>query len=113
MMDLKVKAYFEKIPEPSLEKLMKLRDLVFRLCPQIHEKMGYGIPSYYLKHPILHIAAFKTHIGVYPGSEAIVAFKEELSPYKTSEGTIRIPLSEEIPFGLIEKIIRFNLERDN
>jgi uncharacterized protein YdhG (YjbR/CyaY superfamily) len=46
---------------------------------------------------------------------AIEAFKDELSGYELSKGTIRFPLNKPIPFALVKKIVLFrvkeNLER--
>jgi len=38
------------------------------------------------------------------------AFRQELSPYKISKGTIRFPLSEAVPVQLIARIAKFRSE---
>jgi uncharacterized protein YdhG (YjbR/CyaY superfamily) len=37
----------------------------------------------------------------------VMAFKDQLAPYKVSKGTIRFPLSEPVPVKLIERIAKF------
>jgi uncharacterized protein YdhG (YjbR/CyaY superfamily) len=59
---------------------------------------------------LVHFAAFKNHIGFFPTPSGIVAFKKELSGYKTSKETIQFPLDKPIPFDLVEKITAFRAE---
>jgi uncharacterized protein YdhG (YjbR/CyaY superfamily) len=40
----------------------------------------------------------------------MTAFKDELSSYKVSKGTIRFPLSEPVPAKLIERIAKFRVK---
>ena len=54
-------------------------------------------------HNILHFAASKKHIGLYPGPEAVVEFSQELKNYKTDKGTIRIPYGK-VDTELIKRI---------
>jgi uncharacterized protein YdhG (YjbR/CyaY superfamily) len=52
------------------------------------------------------------HIGFYPGSLAIEAFKKELSSFKTSKGTVQFPLDTPIPFDLVKKIVEFGVRNN-
>src|SRR5205085_1673015 len=48
----------------------------------------------------------------YPVNDALVAaFKDELSHYDLSKGTIRFPLSDPVPVNLIERIAKFRLRQ--
>jgi uncharacterized protein YdhG (YjbR/CyaY superfamily) len=60
----------------------------------------------------VHFAAFKNHIGFYPTSSGVAAFKKELSQYELSKGTVRFPLDEPIPFDLVKKIVKYRV-REN
>jgi uncharacterized protein YdhG (YjbR/CyaY superfamily) len=46
---------------------------------------------YYGKTFLLGFAAFKKHIGFYPGAEALNNFNPRLYRYKISRGTIQFP----------------------
>ena len=49
----------------------------------------------------MYLAAWKEHYSLYPASDALVAaFKGALTPYRTSKGTLRFPLSEPVPAKL-------------
>lgn len=92
-------------------KLMIIRSEVKSLVPQAVEKISYGIPTFFLTQNIFHFAAFQAHIGLYPGATAIEALATELEGYKTSKGTIQIPLSQDPPLALIRKLVNFNLQQ--
>ena len=53
---------------------------------------------------LIHFAANKRHIGLYPGEEAVAAFAEQLKDYKTSKGTIQFPYAKPLPLELIAEI---------
>jgi uncharacterized protein YdhG (YjbR/CyaY superfamily) len=49
------------------------------------------MPTFWRGRNLIHFAAFKRHIGIYPGAEAMVFFKPRLYRYKTSKGAIQFP----------------------
>ncbi len=51
-------------------------------------------PTFVLNGNLIHFAGYQNHIGLYPGSKAIEEFKDELSGYKTSKGTVQFPLDK-------------------
>lgn len=61
---------------------------------------------------IIHMAAFKKHIGLYPLPEAIEEFQDALASYHTSKGAIQFPPfgSALPPLDVIERIIQFRLD---
>ena len=64
------------------------------------------MPTWWQGHNIIHFAAQKKHIGLYPGPEAVVQFAEKLDQagYKYSKGSIQIPYSDDLPLNLIAEI---------
>jgi len=66
--------------QKSLRQSGQLREKL-HLRPK--EAISYGIPTLKLKGNLVHFAGYRSHIGFYPGSKAMVAFKKELSHYKT------------------------------
>ena len=64
------------------------------------------MPTWWSGHNIIHFAAQKKHIGLYPGPEAVAFFSEKLDAYmfKYSKGSIQIPYSDELPLPLISEI---------
>ena len=107
--------YIATFPESIREILQKIRHAIRESAPQAQEAISYRIPTFKLNGNLVHFAAFKDHIGFFPTSSGVEAFKEELSGYDTSKGTIRFPLDKPIPLDLIRKIVKSrvkeNLER--
>jgi uncharacterized protein YdhG (YjbR/CyaY superfamily) len=107
--------YIAGFPHEVQEILEKFREAIRKGSPDAEETISYQIPAFTLKGNLVHFAAFKKHIGFYPRTTAIEKFKNELSVYEGSTGTVRFQLDKPIPFPLISKIVRFrvkeNLER--
>jgi uncharacterized protein YdhG (YjbR/CyaY superfamily) len=61
---------------------------------------------------LVHFAAFAKHIGFFPGSSGVEAFRDRLGDYDTSKGTIRIPFDKPLPLDLISDIVKFRLEEN-
>ncbi|HIJ08319.1 TPA: hypothetical protein HA274_03090, partial [Candidatus Bathyarchaeota archaeon] len=76
------------------------------------EVITYGMPAYRLSGILLYFASLNKHIGFYPTSSGVEAFREELSDYETSKGTIRFPLNKPIPLELVTKIVKFRVDEN-
>jgi uncharacterized protein YdhG (YjbR/CyaY superfamily) len=70
------------------------------------------MPAFKLNGILVYFAAFKNHIGFFPTASAVEAFKEELSDYETSKGTIRFPLTTPIPYDLVRKMVRYRVKEN-
>lgn len=111
-MNAEIKNYIEKFPDDVQEILFKMRDIVFEEVPEATEKLGYGMPGFYLhKKPLVYFAAYKNHIGFYATPNGHEHFKEELSKFKQGKGSVQFSLKEEIPYDLIRKIVIFRKEK--
>lgn len=112
---VKYKNIDEYINFQSLEVrsvLMKLRLLINKLAPECREDIKYGMPTFVLKGNLIHFAAYKSHIGLYPSPGPIEKFAKELSEYKTSKGAIQFPINKDLPWELIERIIKYRIEEN-
>lgn len=89
--------------------LNKVRRTIRKAAPQAEETIKYRIPTYVLNGNLVHFAAYKSHIGFYPTSSGIEAFKNELANYKSAKGSVQFPLAEPIPLNLIEKIVKYRV----
>ncbi len=100
--------YLLGFPEEVKSKLEKLRQVIKKAAPGTTEAITYAIPTLKLDGKnLVHFAGYKTHIGFYPGSGAIEAFKKELAGYNISKGTVQFPLDKPIPAGLVSSIVKF------
>lgn len=102
--------YIKSFPKDVQNDLMLLRSTIKKLVPKGEEAIRYGMPTIRLNNKnLLHFAAHEKHIGFYPTPGPIVAFKKELTKYKTSKGAIQFPLGKSLPTALVSKIIKYRL----
>lgn len=101
--------YIEACPADQQAMLQQMRDIIRENVPAAEETISYGVPTFKLNGYLIHFASAKRHIGLYPGTSAIEAFKEKLATYKTFKGTIHLPLDQELPVSLIEHILHFRV----
>ena len=92
-------------------RLNEVRAILKKALPEAEECISWSMPTYRKGRNIIHFAAFKKHIGVYPGGEATEKFAEELAEYDTSKGTIRLPYDRELPEDLLVRIARWCYEK--
>jgi uncharacterized protein YdhG (YjbR/CyaY superfamily) len=91
--------------------LKAVRETIRAAAPDATEKISWRMPTYWQVENLIHFAAFKKHIGLYPGGEATTAFAERLTGYKTSKGAIQLPLSKPVDHGLIADIVRWRVKQ--
>jgi uncharacterized protein YdhG (YjbR/CyaY superfamily) len=104
--------YIATFPEEVQTVLQKLRQAIRDSAPEAKEAISYQMPAFKLNGTLVWFAAFKNHIGFYPTSSAIKAFKEKLSSYEVSKGTIRFPIDKPIPFELVKEIVKFRVKQN-
>ncbi|MMZ67413.1 hypothetical protein D3C76_979600 [compost metagenome] len=74
-----------------------------------NEKISYQLPTFALHGNLVHFAAYKGHIGFYPGPSGISAFLDELSVYKNAKGSVQFPIDQQLPYELITRIVQFRV----
>lgn len=104
-----IDAYLKGYPAHTQALLGQIRSLVHTLAPEATEAIGYGIPTFKLNGNLVHFAGYEHHVGFYPGAQAIEVFKDKLTKYNCSKGTIQFPLDAPLPLELIREIVEFRL----
>lgn len=96
---------------PSVQTLLKkMRQTIKKAAPKAKETISYNIPTFTVNaKKLVWFAAFKSHIGFYPGAAAIKTFKKEMSPYKTAKGSVQFPFDEPLPLDLVTRIVKSRL----
>jgi len=102
--------YIALFPDEIQEILTKIRNIIKENAPEASEKISYQMPTYFLNGNLIHFAAFKHHIGLYPTPTGIDAYKEELSKYKGAKGSVQFLLDQPIPYDLIKRIVIYRVE---
>ena len=96
--------YIAAQDESIQPRLNDIRSVLRAALPEAEERISWSMPTYWKGRNIIHFAASKKHLGIYPGDEAVAEFEEELADYDVSKGTIRIPYDKELPAELIKSI---------
>lgn len=103
--------YIADFPTDVQEILQQIRATIKEAAPEAGEKISYGMPTFTLKGNLIHFAAFKNHIGLYPTPNGIEEFKEELSVYKGAKGSVQFPIDKPMPLALITRIVKFRVKK--
>ena len=107
-----IDAYIRMFPPEVQVMLSSLRQTIREAAPEAEETISYQMPTFKQNGALVHFAAYKKHIGFYPTPSGIEAFKEELSAYERSKGTVRFPLDKPLPLDLVSEIVKFRV-REN
>jgi uncharacterized protein YdhG (YjbR/CyaY superfamily) len=96
---------------PEIQSILEeVRSTIRKAAPKAEEKISYRMPTFTLMGNLIHFAAFKNHIGLYPpvkGDEKLMA---AIAPYRNERGNLRFPLDEPIPYKLIGRIVKLRVK---
>ncbi len=106
-LDNTIDAYIAEQPESVQPLLNQVRDTIRTAIPEAEERISWRMPTFWKKQNIIHFAAFKNHIGIYPGAEAVAHFADRLTDYKNSKGAIQFPFQKPLPLDLIAEIAKW------
>jgi len=104
-----IDSYIRGFPKETQIILEAVRTVIQKAAPEAEEAISYGIPTFKLNGNLVHFGGFKKHIGFFPTSSGVSAFKKELHGYKTAKGTIQFPLDTPMPLALIRKITKYRV----
>ncbi len=96
--------YIEGQEEAVRPRLHEIRAVIREAIPEAEETISWSMPTYRKGRNIIHFAAARKHVGLYPGEEAVARFAEELAGYEVSKGTIRLRYDRPLPADLIRRI---------
>ncbi len=89
-----------------------IRETIHESVPGAGETIAYQMPTITFDgRSLVHFAAWKKHIGLYPLPEVDDDLERELLPYATGKGTANFPLDRPIPYALIGRIVTRLLEQ--
>jgi len=107
-----IDTYIALQPINVRETLEIMRHTISTVAPKAEEVISYGMPAFKYHGMLVYFAAFKNHIGFYPTASGILAFQEDLSPYKNAKGSVQFPLDRPLPLALIKKIVKFRVKEN-
>ena len=103
--------YIEEQVDDAKPFLNEVRQILRSALPEAEERISWSMPTFWKGRNIIHFAASKKHLGLYPGGEATEVFADRLVSYDVSKGTIRLPYDKPLPKELIAEIAVWCYER--
>ena len=105
-----VDAYIAACP-PEVRKILKaIRVTIRKAAPGVEERISYRMPTFRLDRDIVHLGAFKEHIGFFPPVRD-AELQSRIRPYRGEKGNLRFPLDQPIPYDLIADIVTARAEQ--
>jgi uncharacterized protein YdhG (YjbR/CyaY superfamily) len=106
-----VNAYLAKLPADKRAALQRLRKMIHTVLPRAEETISYGIPAVRVDGRVLvWFSASSKHCSFFPGG-AVQDFRDELTDYSISKGTVRFTPDQTLPLALVRKLIKARLAR--
>lgn len=109
---INVDEYISGFAEDIRQKLQLVRSTIKESAPLAEEVISYSMPAFRQNGILVYYAAHKEHIGFYPTSSGMLAFKDELSEFKTSKGAVQFPFNKSLPVNLIQEIVKFRVKEN-
>jgi uncharacterized protein YdhG (YjbR/CyaY superfamily) len=107
-----VEDYIRTYPAEVKKVLTNLREIIKKAAPNAEEVISYNMPAFRLEGMLVWYAGYKHHVGFYPKPSAIEAFKEHLSAYKLSKGTVQFTLDKPLPVRLIMQMVKYRIKEN-
>lgn len=95
--------------DPKIRKALdSVRATIADTLPDAEEKINWKMPTWKKNHDLIHFAAQKHHLGIYPGPEAIERFADMFSRrgLRYSKGAVQLPY-DRIELDLVEMIAEY------
>lgn len=106
-----IDAYIAALPDDVRPVMQDVRRTVHTVVPDVGETISYAMPTFTLDgRPLLHVAAWKKHIGVYPLPDMDDDLARDVEPYRGTESTLRLPL-DAVPYELFERVLAAMLQQ--
>lgn len=108
----KIDDYLKDVTPSQRASLLRIRDLVKEIEPGAEETISYGMPTLkYKGKPIIHFAAFKNHMSIFPTGDPMQELKQETDKFRTSKGTLQFTEDNHMPESVIRDIINYRLSK--
>jgi uncharacterized protein YdhG (YjbR/CyaY superfamily) len=107
--------YLAGVDADHRDALQKLRETIHSVAPTAEECISYGIPAFRLNgRSLVFFGAWANHCAFYPGSSATLKkFRNELSDFQTSKGTLRFSPDKPMPVALVKKLLKARIAENN
>ena len=107
-----VDQYLAGLPDDVRARLEEVRRVVHEVVPDAGETISYAMPTFTLDgQPLLHVAAWRHHIGVYPLPRLEPGLAAEVAPYRGTKDAMKLPYARPLPSDLLARVVQVLVER--
>jgi uncharacterized protein YdhG (YjbR/CyaY superfamily) len=106
---IEVENYYESAPDTHKKTLNEMRKRIRSILPNATEIIKYKMPTFVIEDNICVVGLLynKKHIGYYPYSgDVIHKFPELCEKYKTTTGSLHVPIDKPLLKSEINKLIK-------
>jgi uncharacterized protein YdhG (YjbR/CyaY superfamily) len=98
--------YVDSLPEHVRPVLAGIRRSIRDVVPTIGETISYQMPTFVLDgRPLVHVAAWKRHIGLCPLPPMEEDLAREVAPYRGAKNAMQLPYDRPVPYELVERVV--------
>jgi uncharacterized protein YdhG (YjbR/CyaY superfamily) len=104
--------YLATLPDDARSVMAELRRTVHAVVPGVGETIRYGMPTFTLDgESVVHLAAWKNHVGLYPLPPLEGELAAEAEPYRGAKDAMHLPLRGPVPYDLVGRVVSVLAER--
>ncbi len=94
--------YVASVPAPAQRAFAEMRRIIHEALPECAEKVSYGILGFTIDgKAVAYAGGYKGFVSMYPVPELAGPEGDLVARYRAGKGTMRFPLDEPLPEGLI------------
>jgi uncharacterized protein YdhG (YjbR/CyaY superfamily) len=103
-----VDTYIASLADAEARRRMtEIRRIIHDTAADVGETISYGMPTFTTGgRRLVHVAAWKQHIAIYPVPTGDDTFERDIAPYRAARSTARFPMRRPLPHSLVERIVR-------
>jgi uncharacterized protein YdhG (YjbR/CyaY superfamily) len=104
--------YLGTLDDDVRARMGELRALVHRVAPGAGERISYGMPTFTDgDRPLVHLAAWKKHIALYPLPELPSGLAEQVEPWRGAKDALRLPHDRPLPLEMVAAVLEILVSR--
>jgi len=107
-----VEEYLVALPAETRAVLDRIRATIRKAAPGAEERLSYRMPTFFLDGVLVHVGAFKNHIGLFPPVKGDRKLMQEIAQYAGEKGNLQFPLGGRVPYALIGRIVELRVAQN-